>query len=524
MQNHNGGYVVDLPYENFFFKDLTPNYLRMLLLLKGIDLPHREDGEPFRYLELGYGQGISLNVHAASNAGEFWGTDFNPEHSISAKKALSEAHTKVQVLNDSFFELEQKCNNGLLPQYDIIVMHGIWSWISPENQRCILAIVSKNLKAGGAVYVSYNAMPGWAAFLPVRELLSYHAASQSSSSSSSVSKIQGAYSLLSNMEKGGASYFTHNPAVAQKFKDLEKQSFSYVAHEYLNQNWDIPYFKDVATAFESAKCSFITSTRPLTELAFSFTPEIASTLNETTDVKLRETLRDFALNTQFRCDIYVKGKNSLNPQDWEKKFFSLKLALVCQASAVTYSIASPRGTIQCKQDMYEPLVKYLAEDSYQAKSMQDIKNQESYKDMAMSNFLEIIRVMLAAGFIHPAQDIAEQQQNACKHINTFFCQEATKTDYSKVLASPLLGGGVQVSNIEQIFLNAKAQGHTSPTQCAEFTHKLLIEQKRQIIINEKKLSEEESLKHLIEIANTFEKTRLPLLQALGIYITANVNA
>ena len=29
-----------------------------------------------KYLELGYGQGLSINIHAAALDGEFWGTDF----------------------------------------------------------------------------------------------------------------------------------------------------------------------------------------------------------------------------------------------------------------------------------------------------------------------------------------------------------------------------------------------------------------------------------------------------------------
>jgi hypothetical protein len=37
-----------------------------------------------RYLELGFGQGLTLNIHAAACPGEFWATDFNPVHASNA--------------------------------------------------------------------------------------------------------------------------------------------------------------------------------------------------------------------------------------------------------------------------------------------------------------------------------------------------------------------------------------------------------------------------------------------------------
>ena len=59
-------------------------------------------GRPLRYLELGYGQGLSLNIHAAATDGEFWGTDFNPVQVANARELASASGAHVKLLDASF--------------------------------------------------------------------------------------------------------------------------------------------------------------------------------------------------------------------------------------------------------------------------------------------------------------------------------------------------------------------------------------------------------------------------------------
>ena len=515
--NLSQGYVVDLPYNSSFFKDITPSYIRSLLLLKGMDLPKRKEEEPFRYLELGYGQGISLSVHAVSNEGEFYGTDFNPEHAIIAKKALHGTGVKTNILNDSFEELYNKSQNGLLPEFDMIVFHGIWSWIDRKNQDYILNIISKNLKVGGIVYVSYNAMPGWSSFMPVRELLFYHGESISATQSS-VAKIKNAYSFISQMEKCGASYFSQNPMATQRLKNLEQHSLSYLVHEYMNANWQILYFKDVANDMEKSKCSFFGSTRLLTQLSISLPPEILPILAETQDVKLRETMRDFALNTQFRCDLFVKGKNILNTEEFNIEFYDQKFVLVVPINLVKYEIQGLRGTMKCKEELYKPMVEFLSSKQHSPKSLGEIKALTVYKDMNISNFTEIISVLLAANYIHPAIDASQESIKACNKLNTFYCQKSLLNNYTDVLASPVLGGAINISRVEQMFLYFRENKSKTPNDYAEETFKQLQSQEQSIVTDGKTLSEDEGKKHLQEIATKFENTTLPILKSLKVDI------
>ena len=45
---------------------------------------------------------------------------------------------------------------------DVVVLHGVLSWISRADQAAVVSILERRLRPEGLVYVSYNCMPGWA--------------------------------------------------------------------------------------------------------------------------------------------------------------------------------------------------------------------------------------------------------------------------------------------------------------------------------------------------------------------------
>src|SRR5271165_4466366 len=81
------GYVTELEYTHGYYRELAPGLLRFGCLSAGIAPP---SARKLRYLELGFGQGLSINIHAAAVAGEFWGTDFNPTQ-VAYARSLVEA-------------------------------------------------------------------------------------------------------------------------------------------------------------------------------------------------------------------------------------------------------------------------------------------------------------------------------------------------------------------------------------------------------------------------------------------------
>ena len=45
------------------------------------------------------------------------------------------------------------------------------SWVGPPKRKALIDFAAAKLKPGGLLYVSYNALPGWAAVEPLRQLI-----------------------------------------------------------------------------------------------------------------------------------------------------------------------------------------------------------------------------------------------------------------------------------------------------------------------------------------------------------------
>lgn len=100
----------------------------------GVDLEH------FTYGDLGCGQGFNVNLVAAAHpGGEFHATDFNPVHIAGARRLARQAGaTNIHFYDDSFEDFGRRTD---LPDFDIIVLHGIFSRVSAENRRLIVDFI-----------------------------------------------------------------------------------------------------------------------------------------------------------------------------------------------------------------------------------------------------------------------------------------------------------------------------------------------------------------------------------------------
>ena len=130
------GYVAEIGYTYGFYRELTPALIQYALIENGIMPPALEGS--YNYCELGFGQGMSVNLLAACNPrGSFWGTDFNPEQASFAREIATHARSNAVLLDDSFQEFLERDT----PPFDLIVIHGTWSWVSPEAQQAIVQIL-----------------------------------------------------------------------------------------------------------------------------------------------------------------------------------------------------------------------------------------------------------------------------------------------------------------------------------------------------------------------------------------------
>ena len=502
----NEGYVAEVNYTYGFYGELSPLKLALASALKSIQTPNLV--QSFNYCELACGRGYSTNLLAATYPqAQFYANDFNPSHIIEAKTLAEAAGTRnVHFFDDSFEEFIDQD----LPNFDFIVLHGIYSWISPKNRQAITNFIRKKLKVGGLVYISYNALPGWSAAMPMQALMLRHG---QKSSESILNRIEQALNFTGQLLEANANYFTQNPIVQKRLEGLKNQNRHYLAHEYFNEEWNSFYFDEVAKELEVAKLNFIGSAHLIDHVdAVNLSAVAQAQLTQISDPLFREVVRDFFLNTQFRRDIFGRGKLSLTAQEQLQEIQGTRFALVIAPANIKFEHQFILGEVKLQEEIYGPICTTLATESL---TLGELQNHPQTQHITLNNLYQALLILIGVGYIHPAVNevTRKQRQKSTDAFNAAVKTKALYSDEMNYLASPLIGTGVAVNRLEQLLLLAKSRQQSGP----EFLWQVLSSQGKKVVTEGKTLeTEEENLAYLRTAAEEFERDRLPVLTRLGI--------
>lgn len=514
MSDWTAGYVAEIGYTYGYYRELSPGILALAALNKGVRF---DANRPLRYLELGFGQGVSINMHAAACAGEFWGTDFNPAQAAHAKELSAASGSQAKLYDAAFAELAARDD---LPEFDIIALHGIWTWISPENRHIIIDIARRRLATGGLFYVSYNCTPGWAPAMPLRHLMKLYGERACAPDMPITSRLDGAIEFAQKVVDSGALYFKANPQVGERLKKIKDQGRNYLAHEYFTHDWHVMPFSDVAEHLSAAKLEYCASANLMEHVdAITISAEGKKVLEPISNVVLRESVRDYLMNVQFRKDIFVKGAVRLRGPEQLELYRAQSFALSSHPDDVPLKMTGPIGEVNLNAEIYKPIIAALAEKDYAAKTVAEIQLNSAVKGQGLGQILQALIVLTGSGHVHPAQDAAaiKTARPRCKALNAHLCQKARFSADVSVLASPVIGGGVNVGRFQQIFLYARAHGKTGAKAWAEYTLECLKAGGERLLKEGKPVEKpEDALAEVVSQAEQFEAKRLPILKALGV--------
>ena len=506
------GYVADVDYSYGYYRELHPGLLRLACLYAGIAVP---TGQKLHYLELGYGRGLSLNIHSAANDGVFWGTDFNPNHAVEAHSLAAASGSGVQLLDQSFAELAARTD---LPEFDIIGLHGIWSWVSPENRNHMVDVIRRRLKHGGLVYISYNCFPGWAPAEPLKHLIGLHGEFAGSEAAGSFGKLDVALKFAREVVDAGALYFKQNPAVVRRLESLASVDRNYAAHEYFAHDWHLMSFSDVARILGEAKLSFAASAHLLDHIdAVNIDAEGLKLLNGLQDAVLKQSVRDYLANTQFRRDIFVKGPRLLTALERTEAMQGMSFVLNTHPDNVPTTISGPRGQATLQERIYKPLLNALSENHHEPKTLARLFGHPWLQTIGRSDIMEALVILASSNHVYPTQAPSAATRAQCKAFNRAVYARARNNADVQYLASPVTGTGISVGRMEQLFLTALDLGRGTPAEQAQHAWETLSRQNQLLVKEGKALpTPAENIAELTRLAQLFQDTRLVGLKALEI--------
>ncbi|RFP35489.1 class I SAM-dependent methyltransferase [Duganella sp. BJB476] len=510
MTDWTSGYVADIGYTYGYYDLVNPLRAKLALLKAGLVLP-----EIATACELGFGQGLSVNIHGAASTTKWYGTDFNPSQAGYAQELAANIADGPQLFDQSFAEF---CSRTDLPDFDFIAVHGIWSWISDENRAIIVDFVQRKLKVGGVLYISYNTQPGFAAMIPVRDLMTQHAAIMAPPGAGVLAKVDGALAFTNKLMATNPAFGLANPQIAERLKKLESQDRHYLAHEYFNRDWLPMSFADMAGLLSPAKLDFACSAA-YTELlpGLNLTPEQQALLGEIPDAVFRQSIVDFMTNQQFRRDYWVKGKRGLQAIEYAEQLRALRVVLCEHAGAIQLTVKTLLGERALTDVIYKPIIDLLSDHA--VRTIGDIEQALSSRGIVLTQLHEACLLLAHKGALAIAQEpsIANLRRPQTDRLNQRLLRQARGGGEVSALASPVTGGGVTVGRFQQLFISAIAEGKQQPSEWAHYAWQVLKASQQTIRkLDVALVGDEENLAELSSQAIEFRDLRLPLLRALGI--------
>jgi hypothetical protein len=451
------GYVSGLEYLYGFQPELSPLRVQLALLGAGLAPPHIATA-----CELGFGQGLSLNIHAAAQAVHWYGTDFNPTHVGFARDLAAASGANVQLTDESFAEF---CARPDLPEFDLIALHGVWSWIGEDNQRLIVDFLRRKLKVGGVAHISYNVQPGFSPLIPLHPLLIRHAEALGRAGEGLGSRVDAALAFAERVLAMSPAYAGAHPHVINLLRSIRREDRRYLAHEYLNANWTPTCFARVAEALGAAKLEYACSpSLQQTSEGFELTAEQRALLQEIPEASYREVVRDLMANRSFRIDYWVKGARRLAPMERIERLLAQRVMLMREPAEVLPAFAAAVSTASALHPTLAALVEALAD--HRPRTLAEIRDAVEGRDLSVSQFCDAIGALVSLGAVTPVQDEAAVRtaRPRTDRLNALLCAKALRGADVRVLASPVTGTGFAEvgGRIALFFLNAVARGQREP--------------------------------------------------------------
>ncbi len=505
MQNFTEGYVTAFPYTYGYYAELNPLRAMLPILRQGLAVPQIHTA-----CELGFGQGLSINIHAAASETEWWGTDFNSSQVSFARSLGRASGANIHLCNEPFAEF---CLRDDLPMFDFIGIHGIWSWINDANRKAIVELLKNRLAVGGILYISYNCHPGWAPMVPVRELLELYGARCGKSLENGIGEALEYASRLVDLD---ALYMKSQPGLQKRLDNLKNQNRAYLAHEYFNKSWDVMSFAKMAAWLAPAMLDYVCQASYLDNVnILNLSSGQQALLDGSDDIPLRETTRDFIRNTQFRRDYWIKGKMALPAFELRETILSLKFIMLAQRDAIELKARGSRAEANLDPGIYTPILNAFAD--HKAHKLSEFAHTMHEANISFPQLLEAITILCGKNALAPVNDINRNIFDHCKRLDGLIENWARSSSDIVFLASPLTGGGIQTDRFKQLFLLARRLGFRLPKDWAQFAWEQLAAVNQKIIKDGVPLeSPEENLAELNIRADDFAGPQLSILEKLGI--------
>lgn len=448
-----------------FHGDHAPAHLNMIALAGGF--PVGDLSQPYTWCDYGCGDGYTANVMAAANpAGTFYGVDSAPD-AIAHATALSEA---AGLPNSRFLarRLAELMDDDL-PPLDFAVMPGLLSWVDEQTRTALLDEAARRVKPGGMVLMAYNALPGWSARLPLRDMMY----SLTPDGMDPVKRVQRGLEWMMRLKDADAPYFRDNPAVGAVLDQLTRLDPRAVARDYFNPDLRPFHFAQVNAELDRRGFTFAGSaTGFLNMVDLSVPHALQDDFRAVTSRVELESKRDFLRNEAFRQDIWVKGKTYADTGAWQAAQDNMIYGTLLPASLIDQTVNFGDVELSYADSPFKEALAELTTRALRAGDLPAATNGTLPGGMGS----EAARLLAAGGQVLPFVQVgaAEVPDDVSRDgpfafalpFNRITCAQTALDQPMVALACPRAGTGITITNLEAQCLAALCAGEdgTPPTR------------------------------------------------------------
>jgi SAM-dependent methyltransferase len=446
------GYFTGTEYPTAVYPLQSPVAINHAALANGYPAPDLI--EPFAYCELGCGAGLTVNTLAGCYPhATFHAIDFMEEHIAKARAdARAAGLTNITFHHASIIDLDP----ATLPAFDYVTMHGVWAWVGEPVRRAIVRFLDQALKPGGLVYVSYNALPGAAAAMPLRDALRRHVRQNPDDP---IAGIREGMAHLAWLKEQGALVFRNIAHMGGVLDAMRKMDPRLVAHEYLNDAWTPMHVEQVASDLAPAGLRLAGGARLRDNLLDFLAPTaFHEALRGIEDRIAFETECDLILNRHFRTDIFVRSAAPPDPPAAALARFGARIFGTHQArESFKDRIETQSHAIEIKAPVFAKIADALCR---QPLSLDELAALPALAGEPPANLVEALNVLAAADWLamfagapRPSE-LPAGARTRLSSFNRWAIVDQLPKGGGAVLASPVAGNGVHVSMIHGLLLMA----------------------------------------------------------------------
>jgi SAM-dependent methyltransferase len=440
------GYVSDVVYTLGFQRHLAPSLLDYAALACGIDT--RPPARRRRYCELGCGRGFGTTLLAAANPDiDFVGIDFNPAH-IAEAQGLAE---RARLENVRFLELgfgdAAKSGDPALGAFDVVALHGVYTWVMPAVRAEIHEFLRARLVPGGIAYVSYNTLPGWTRVIPTQKLL-FEAGRRAQGDS--LARVGQAMQLLNLLVERAEPMMARHGAISPKYvAHLAGRDRHYLAHEFLNAAWQPMFVADVVAALGEPKLGYVGSADVAeNRLELCLPKDLRETVRAAPDVGMRELIKDIVLGQQFRRDIYAKGGRALTPPQQRQRLSETSFAPLPHIRRFPDVLRVPSGEVKPAKPLMQAMWRCLGGKAASGAELLRAANEAG--EQREERVWTLLEILVHNGMIHPLRADGGAAAEPARRLNRELMALASAGDTHRYLAAPALGSAIPASYPDRI--------------------------------------------------------------------------